>query len=78
MRAKGRHLGRQSVEVHAASTPATRLILVASRLLGVATRTRSRTLVHLEAEIDGGRISRMCQIQNLSISGMLLRTTTKL
>lgn len=43
-----------------------------------AARTSTRVMVHLDATIDDGKVARMCKTQNLSKSGMLVRTRAPL
>ena len=47
---------------------------VATRLLGVAPRTNSRFLVQLEVELEVGKRLVMCQTENVSKGGFLIRT----
>ena len=47
---------------------------VATRLLGVAPRTNSRFLVQLELQLEVGRRLLMCQTENVSKGGILIRT----
>lgn len=47
---------------------------VASRLLEVAPRTATRLMVKLEAELREGKSLTLCQTENVSETGMLLRT----
>jgi c-di-GMP-binding flagellar brake protein YcgR len=43
-----------------------------------AERTAARVMVHLDATIDDGKVARMYKTQNLSVSGMLVRTRAPL
>lgn len=47
---------------------------LATRVLGGNPRVPVSVIVHLEAELPYGRSKRICQSENLSISGMLVRT----
>lgn len=47
---------------------------VATRLLGVAPRTNSRFLVQLEVQLEVGKRLLMCQTENVSKGGILIRT----
>jgi CheY-like chemotaxis protein len=58
--------------------PAKLLEEVAGRLLGVAPRVSTRTLVRLEVQLESGKTLLTCQSENLSDQGMLLRTDTVL
>jgi Tfp pilus assembly protein PilZ len=46
----------------------------ASRLLGVVARVEARLLIRLEVHIEEGRELVMCQSENLSAAGILLKT----
>lgn len=47
---------------------------VASRLLGVAPRVATRVMMRLEVKVEGEKALVMCQSENLSDNGMLLRS----
>lgn len=49
--------------------------VVASEVLGVAPRVPSRLMVELVLRMAGARVSRFCQVANISESGVLVRTT---
>ena len=49
--------------------------VLAREALGVARRVPSRFMVELIMRLDSGRVSRFCQVANLSESGMLVQTT---
>lgn len=51
------------------------LIGAISRIvLGVAPRVALRMMVELTLRLEGGRLSRFCQVENVSESGLLIRT----
>jgi len=49
--------------------------ILAQSLSGVAARKASRLMVQLEAEIDAGKLLRVCQTSNVSETGMLIHTS---
>jgi CheY-like chemotaxis protein len=60
------------------SQPAAVLDEVAGRLLKVAPRQATRLLVKLRARLESGDVLLMCQTENLSAGGMLVRTDQSL
>ena len=52
--------------------------VLASMLSGVAERKDSRLMVQLEANLEAGKLLRMCQTSNVSESGMLIHTSRML
>lgn len=50
------------------------LATVAEEALGVAPRASSRLMVELRMHIEGGSMSRFCQVVNLSATGMLVKS----
>lgn len=66
---------RSNVRVESAETPSDELRAVLGELLGIARRAPARVLVRLRAAGDGREsVARVCQTQNISTSGMLVRT----
>ena len=57
------------------STPQVLHSVLAQSLSGVAARKTSRLMVQIEAEIDAGRMLRVCQTSNVSETGMLIHTS---
>jgi len=53
---------------------ATVLEEVAARLLRVPPRRAARLVVHIRAKLENGDVLLMCQTENVSIAGMLVRT----
>lgn len=51
----------------------TLISVVAGEILGVAPRIDQRLMVEIGLQMAGGRLSRFCQVVNLSDSGMLVR-----
>jgi uncharacterized protein (TIGR02266 family) len=49
--------------------------VLAQSLSGVAARKASRLMVQIEAEIDAGKLLRVCQTSNVSETGMLIHTS---
>lgn len=68
------HIKVDRVEAAAAERPARELNQLVSRLVGIAERAPSRLMVRLEARLGRRRISKLCQTQNISESGLFLRT----
>jgi len=63
------------VSLVSSSQPQTDLQGEVSRLLGVAARTAKRLLVNLQVKLGDGAADRICQTQNISESGLLIRTS---
>jgi uncharacterized protein (TIGR02266 family) len=67
-------IGGGPAQVIASDEPMKLLEEVASRLLGVVPRVSSRLLIRLEVQLAQGKTLMMCQSENVSEGGMLLRT----
>ena len=68
------HLRGERSAVIAITEPRAVLEEVAARLLGVATRSAARLMVRLRVRTDAGEQMLMCQTDNISPQGMLVRT----
>ena len=69
-----RYIGRGANEVVAVEESAARLQAAVSRLLAVAPRSSLRTMVRIVVNIGEGAALEMSQTENLSETGMLVRT----
>ncbi|MEM9293881.1 MAG: PilZ domain-containing protein [Acidobacteriota bacterium] len=67
-------MGRGANRVVSISRSAARLQSEVSELLTVAPRTDLRVMANLQIQLEEGPSLAMCQTENISVSGMLLRT----
>ncbi len=69
-----RYVGRGANRAVSTSLDATRLQEVIAGLLAVAPRVGVRVMASLEIHLEEGKTLAMCQTENLSATGMLIRT----
>lgn len=67
-------LADPDLSCHSVHESAVDLLARVAGRIGVAARKASRMLVQLQVEVGPGRIRRVCQTVDISVSGMLLRT----